>query len=60
MANKTISKTKKEIIIDMTEMGFAINHIAKETGTCRETVRKYQKNYSVESLDSGIATSSNL
>ena len=58
MANKSISETKKEIIIVMTQRGLPISHIAKETGTSRPTVRKYQKNGSVESLDSGTATTS--
>lgn len=43
MANKSISQTKQEIIATMTEMDLPISHIAKETGTSRPTVRKYQK-----------------
>jgi DNA-binding NarL/FixJ family response regulator len=43
MPNNPISNEKQDQIINLSNKGWAIRRIATETGTCRPTVRKYQK-----------------
>jgi DNA-binding NarL/FixJ family response regulator len=43
MANNPIPIPKQEKIVNLSERGYAIRRIAKDTGTCRPTVRKYQE-----------------
>jgi len=41
MANNPIPVPKQEKIVNLSKKGYAIRRIAKDTETCRPTVRKY-------------------
>lgn len=51
MANNPIPDEVREEIEELSEKGYAIYRIAKITGTCRPTVRKYGKFGEEKDLD---------